>query len=73
VEITIGHIRKTYRQNQIQYHEGMWMFPISQNDTFDISPGEVPGQVRVAWANGVVEGKPLYGIRAVESISREVI
>ena len=73
VEITIGQIRKTYSNAELNYSEGLWMFPVSQNESFSMWPGAVKAQVRVVWANGVVEGKPLYGIRNMESISKEVL
>ena len=73
IEITIGPITKKYSVGQLMYTDGQWLFPITQKDTLNIMPGVVAAQVRVAWANGIVEGKPLYGIRNEESISREVI
>ena len=73
VEITIGHLRKTYKNAELTYADGVWLFPVSQKDSFGMWPSAVKAQVRVAWANGVVEGKPLYGIRNEESISKEVL
>jgi hypothetical protein len=73
MEITIGHIRKTYRNAQITFYEGRWLFPLSQKETFDCLPAAPKAQVRVKWANGIVEGKPLYGVRIDESISKEVL
>ena len=73
VEITIGHLSKTYKNAELTFHEGMWMFPLSQQETFRYWPSSVKAQVRVLWANGVVEGKPLYGVRINESISKEVL
>lgn len=73
VEITIGNLRKTYLNAQVVYREGVWMFPLSQTESFSFTPGPVKAQVRVAWANGGVEGKPLYGIRMDESMSKEVL
>ena len=67
VEITIGHLTKTYRNAEITYSDGVWFFPISQKDSFSMWPSAVKAQVRVAWANGIVEGKPIYGIRNEES------
>ncbi len=73
VEITIGHLRKTYMNSELLYKDGLWLFPLSQQDTFRYWPSSVKAQVRVVWANGVVEGKPLYGVRIDESISKEVL
>ena len=73
VEITIGNLRKTYRNAQITFYDGVWLFPLSQEETLRYWPSSVKAQVRVAWANGVIEGKPLYGVRINESISKEVL
>ena len=73
VEITIGHLRKTYLNAKVTYQEGVWLFPLSQKETFRYWPSALKAQVRVVWANGVVEGKPLYGVRINESISKEVL
>ena len=73
LEITIGPLRKTYLNAQVTFYEGLWMFPLSQKETFDYWPSAVKAQVRVVWANGVVEGKPIYGVRINESISKEVL
>ena len=73
LEITIGHIRKTYRNSQITYFNGKWLFPLTQKETFEYWPKTVKSQIRILWANGVVEGKPVYGIRINESTSKEVL
>ena len=73
VEITIGHLSKTYRNAELLFREGVWLFPLSQQETFRYWPSSVKAQVRVLWANGVVEGKPLHGVRINESISKEVL
>lgn len=73
VEITIGNLSKTYKNAEVTFHEGVWMFPLSQQETFRYWPSAVKAQVRLVWKNGVVEGKPLYGIRISESISKEVL
>ena len=49
------------------------MFPLTQQETFRFRPAVVPAQVRVVWKNGAIEGKPLYGVRMEESISKEVL
>lgn len=73
LEITIGPLRKTYTQGQLFCQDGLWFFPLNQQETASLWPAPVRAQVRVAWRNGVVEGKPLPGIRVGESISKEVL
>lgn len=73
MEITIGHIRKTYRNLQITYKDGKWLFPISQNESFDYWPKAVKAQIRILWADGILEGKPIHGVRIHESLSKEVL
>lgn len=73
VEITIGGLCKSHGRAELQYADGKWLFPMSQEETFRYHPSALKAQVRVYWANGVVEGKPLYGVRIDESISKEVL
>jgi hypothetical protein len=73
VEITIGHLKKKYSDAALSFHDGVWMFHLSQSETFGCLPAAPKAQVRVKWANGVIEGKPLYGVRIDESISKEVL
>ena len=73
VEITIGHLKKKYSDAALSFRGGVWMFPLSQSETFGCLPAAPKAQVRVKWANGVIEGKPLYGVRIAESISKEVL
>lgn len=73
VEITIGQLRKTYLESELTYTDGMWFFPVEQEDSFRLWPSAAKAQVRVMWANGSVEGQHLYGVRVRESISKEVL
>lgn len=73
MEITIGHISKTYRNAQIVYSDGKWLFPLSQKETFGYWPKAAKAQIRILWANGILEGKPIHGIRINESLSKEVL
>lgn len=73
VEISLGHLCKNYRRAELLYSDGLWLFPLSQEESFGYFPQAVKAQVRLVWANGVVEGKPLYGVRIGESISKEVL
>lgn len=75
VEISIGHLTKRYRKLELLYDEGMhlWLFPLSQQETFGFWPSQLKSQIRVFWENGIIEGKPIYGIRIDESISKEVL
>lgn len=73
VEITVGGLKKTYLAEQLSSSGGVWLFPLSQGESYAISPGPVPAQVRIAWANGVVEGCRLYGMYMEESLHKEVL
>ena len=73
VEITIGHITKRYSDSEVSFQSGVWLFPLDQYETFRYLPAAPKAQVRVKWANGIIEGKPLYGVRIDESISKEVL
>ena len=73
VEITVGHISKTYRRGEITFGDERWYFPLSQRETFDYWPKSTKAQIRVNWKNGIVEGKVIHGVRINESISKEVL
>lgn len=71
IEITVGSIKKKYSDAALSYRDGLWLFPLSQKETFAFLPAAPKAQVRIKWANGVIEGKPLYGVRIHESLSKE--
>lgn len=73
MEITIGHIRKTYQKVQLTFENGKWLFPLSQEETFSYWPKSIKAQIRIVWPNGIIEGKPIYGVRICESISKEAL
>ena len=72
VEITIGQMKKKYSDAALSFRDGVWLFPLSQRETFGHF-GPQKAQVRLKWANGIVEGASLGGVRLEESISREVL
>ena len=73
VVITLGALTKRLSAEQVVFRDGLWLFPLTQEESFGFFPGPVGAQVRVVWANGVVEGKPLPGARFDESRNREVL
>lgn len=73
VEITIGHLSKTYRRGELTFVDDRWRFPLTQAETFGYWPKAVKSQIRVRWKNGIVEGKEIHGVRINESLSKEVL
>ena len=73
VEITIGFIRKTYANREIVYSDGLWIIPLTQEETFKLPATRVKAQARVVWNDGFVEGASLGEIRIYESISKVVL
>lgn len=74
VELIVDHLRKTYQNGELFYEDGLWFANLSQEETLSIpAAAPVGAQLRILWRNGVVEGKPIYGITMAESLSREVI
>lgn len=75
VEITIGRIRKTYSNHELSFEggNGNWVFPLTQEESFQMPSTHVKAQVRVMWPDGTVEGVSLGVINIYESISREVL
>lgn len=73
VEITVGFLRKTYAKGEVLYTDGIWVFPITQEESFSLPATRVKAQVRVVWKDGSVEGASLGEIRVHESISKAVL
>jgi hypothetical protein len=73
VEITIGHLSKTYKDGAVSYEDGKWIFPLTQEETFKFPASAVPAQLRIVWPNGQVEGVNLGKHFVSESISKEVL
>ena len=73
MEITLGTMRKTLSSGQLQYQNGLWLFPLCQAETFSCWPAATKCQIRILWNNGVVEGKTIPGVKITESISKEVL
>ena len=73
LEITLGNLCKTWGRGELSFNGGVWLFPLSQGESFGLLPGVQNAQVRVVWANGVVEGKRLYGVYVEESLRKEVL
>lgn len=73
VEVAIGPLIRSYRKGEVLYDEGMWYLPLTQEDTFGLWPATPKAQVRLYWANGVIEGLPMYLGPVNESMSKEVL
>ena len=73
MEISLAHLRKTLGRGELIYQDGLWLFPLSQTETFSFWPAPAACQIRMLWNNGVVEGKPIHGVNMGESLSKEVL
>ena len=73
IEIAIGHIKKTYKSGAIKHGENVWLFPLTQEESFSLPAGKLYGQVRIKWASGEVDGCKLEIPKLAESRSREVL
>lgn len=73
MEITLGTMRKTLGTGGLYFQDGLWLFPLSQAETFSCWPAHMKCQIRILWNNGVVEGKSVPGVKITESISKEVL
>lgn len=73
VEVTLGSVRKTYRQGEVTFDHGQWFFPVTQQETFSLPAERLRCQVRILWPDGSVEGVSLGEILVTESLSREVL
>lgn len=73
IEVTIGHLRKTYKDGDVVFKDEMWIFPLTQVETFKFPASCVKAQIRVVWPGGNVEGVSLGRINVIESMSKEVL
>ena len=73
VEVTIGMHSKTYTDGDLKYADGMWNFPLTQEETFRYQNTYQDAQVRVRWTSGDVEGVSLGQIYVDRSSSRRVL
>lgn len=73
VEITVGSMRKTLKAGELSFADDVFLFPITQQESFKLPVSRVKAQVRVVWPNGDVQGVSLGHIDIDESISREVL
>ena len=73
MEITLGQLRKTLSSGALTYQDNLWLFPLSQRESFSCWPASMRCQIRILWNNGVVEGREIPGVRVTESISKEVL
>lgn len=73
VEITVGSLSKTYKNGEVTHDGNLWIFPVTQEESFKLSASRLKAQVRVKWTDGTVEGVPLGEIYVKESTSKEVL
>ena len=73
VEITVGSLRKTYKDGEVTHDGNLWVFPITQEESFKLPVSRIKAQVRVKWSDGTIEGVSLGEIHVKESNSKEVL
>lgn len=73
VEVSLGPVRKTWKQGEVTFDRGKWFFPVTQQETFTLQAQRQRCQVRILWPDGNVEGVSLGEILVTESLSREVL
>lgn len=75
VELVIGNIRKTMTSGGITYdtEQKSWVFNLSQEETFSMSPTIYEPQCRIVLAGGRIPGAILSKVRIIEGRSKEVL
>lgn len=73
VEIVIAHMSKSYANKEIKYGESVWLFPLTQEESFAIMPSKPKAQVRIKWKTGEVDGTKIDLSSVDESSSKEVL
>lgn len=73
VEIVLGNMVKSYTKGEIEAGDGVWLFPISQEESLHLMPSKPNAQVRIKWSSGDVDGVKLDVSSVLESFSKEVL
>ena len=73
IEIIDGNLTKTKPEITYNPENGVWEFPLTQQETYGFHSVNVPGQVRVKFPNGDVIGMDFDFIKIKRSASREVL
>lgn len=73
LEITVGHITKNYSSGEVIYSDGLWCFPVFQEESFALPAKQTKVQVRVKWTDGSVEGTSTDNMTVDGSESKEVL
>ena len=75
VEIVLGNSIKTLKKGEISYdsENGVFLFPLEQETSFDFYAISQKAQVRVKTTNNEVFGIPLDKAAVIESISKVVL
>ena len=74
-QITLGHLTKTFSSGELRYDDEtmLWIFPVTQQESFQLPVGCVRVQLRLRWIGGTVEGLDLGHIHVEESVNKEVL
>lgn len=71
IEFVIGSITKSY-PNEVSFTDS-WQFPLTQEESFQLSPNMQPLQIRIKFLSGEIIGRK-YGCISIESsISKAVL
>lgn len=73
VEITIGRMTKSFAKGEVEYANGLWLFPFGQEESFGLYPARTSAQVRVKWLGGEIEGATMDNIVVKESASKNIL
>lgn len=73
VELVVGNLRKTFSDGEVSFENGRWYFPLTQDETFNLSGVYQKAQVRVKFKGGDIVGKRLKDINVGISLSQEVL
>ena len=75
IEFTVGKLRKTYPGEVTTDEDGNFLFPLTQEETFQFKSAQQAVQIRVKFsgAEPVVIGVGLDGVRVSDSVSKVVL
>lgn len=75
IEFIVGKLRKTYPGEVTTDADGNFLFPLTQEETFQFKSAQQAAQIRVKFsgADPVVIGTSVEGVRVSDSISKVVL
>ena len=73
IEISISTLKKTLKNGEVESSDGLFLFPLTQQETFRLHPSNNEVQVRVLFKTGDVIGTKAGNMHNDRSLSKVVL